>query len=103
MKKNCHISFIFLAFLFAFKSLSFIVTPSKASITYFIGLNENEPTEKGEKENTKEKDIFEEGKLNDYSGILILNYLSQHFFIKHPEDNHFLPYFEICSPPPELA
>ena len=91
---------MFLAFLFAFKSLSFVAISSKMTFLYDVDLNENE-SEKGEKEEVKMKDIFEEGKLTDSSDILILNCFIKHFFHRNSEDIYFQPYFEISSPPPE--
>lgn len=102
MKKICHITFLFLAFIFAFKSLSFVTISSKITICCDLDLNENE-SEKGEKEEVKMKDIFEEGNLTDSSDILILNCFIKHFFHRNSEDIYFQPYFEIFSPPPEIV
>ncbi len=71
---------------------------------YDLDLNENESeSEKGEKEEVKMKDVFEEGKLSDSSDILILTSSIQHFFHGNSENIYFQPYFEISSPPPEIA
>lgn len=102
MKKICQISFIFLAFIFAFKSLSFVAISAKTTFLYDVDLNEHE-SEKGEKEEVKMKDIFEEGKLSDSSNILILNCFIKHFFHRNSEGIYLPPYFEISSPPPEVA
>lgn len=83
--------------------MSFLTTSTKTSICYVLDIGENEPTENGEKEEAKEKDVFEEGQLTDQSDLLILNYLTQNFYPKSSENSHFSPYFEVCSPPPELV
>jgi hypothetical protein len=102
VKKICQISFLFLALVFAFKSLSSIVISSKTVICCDVDVNENE-SEKGEKEEVKMKTIFEEGKLNDSADILVLNCFIKHFFHRNSEGIYLPPYFEISSPPPEIV
>lgn len=101
MRKIIQISFILLAGLFALKSIAPLATENY-EICCETDLGENGSSKENNKEDIKEKDLLEDATLN-YSGKLIIDHKHSIILDNYDEGLHFSPYFEVCSPPPELA
>ncbi len=103
MKRIISIVFIFLAVFFCSKDLIILSGAFSDSSDYVIDLNEEESQEQDEKSAVNEKDDIEKWHQGIMERILAAESVVETIFHNHQEKCHFTPYFEVFSPPPELA
>ena len=102
MKGSIHIIFIFLAVFFCSKDLIILSGTFSDSSSYVVDLNEEESQEQDEKSDIDEKDDIEKWHQGAMERILAAESVVETIFHNHQEKSHFIPYFEVFSPPPEL-
>jgi len=101
LKKFIPLLYIFLAFFFLAKDLAYYASRILDSTAYAFDIEEKGSTEKNEKEDNTEKEIYEKDQFCNASDIILVNGVSEAFFISHGAHIYYTPYFEIISPPPE--
>jgi len=103
VKKVISITFIFLAIFFCSKDIILLSVSSTEATSFIADLNEEESSEKSEKGEIKEKDSIEEWQQYFFERLCALETTIETSFFLYKEKRSFAPYFEICSPPPELV
>src|SRR3954468_22678154 len=101
MKKIASILFIIIASIFCFKDIFVLVASD--SFSFVMDINEeDDESDKTEKGDLDEKGDVKEFQINNLENLMVVDIVITSSFRHYKEKKHYTPFFEICSPPPEL-